>query len=283
MISQLSVNIFLKIKSNLITFILISFIAIIVFYTGYRHQEIAQAVVYLITCLLSILTIEFLAIKWPFNEDLIVKKPLKETIIFYACLMAGFVFMFFRFSGVVDWEHLNGLAKLALFPLILGLFPVALAISLLLMRYTPKSLGLKFSNTWWALPIILLFVVASRLVAPDRLTWNILMEEGGLLNLIFTGLIAAGLSEEFFRVIGQTRLGALIQNKGIAWFITTCVWAFMHAPKWYGENHDMLETVLSSIRIIPIGLVWGYLTHRSKSFVPATLVHGVNFWGLQNF
>jgi membrane protease YdiL (CAAX protease family) len=44
-----------------------------------------------------------------------------------------------------------------------------------------------------------------------------------------------------------------------------------------------LETALSSIRIIPIGLVWGYLTHRTKSFVPATLVHGANFWGLQNF
>ena len=57
----------------------------------------------------------------------------------------------------------------------------------------------------------------------------------------------------------------------------------MHAPKWYMEGHDLAEAVLVSIRIIPIGLMWGYLTYRTKSLLPATIVHGANFWSLQNF
>jgi membrane protease YdiL (CAAX protease family) len=35
--------------------------------------------------------------------------------------------------------------------------------------------------------------------------------------------------------------------------------------------------------MMPIGFLWGYLTHRTKSLLPAVLVHGLNFWGLQNF
>ncbi len=274
----------LKIKSNKITLMLIVLISIIVLYTGFRHQQIAQAIVYLFTCFLSALVIDFLAFKFPIESSFQVKKPIKETIIFFACLIGGLLFLFFRFSGYVDWEHLNGLIKLALIPFILCVFPVALAICLFFMRYTPKGLGLRFQRIWWAFPVILFYAIASRIVAPERLTWDLLMaEEGSVLNLIFTGLIVAGLSEEFFKCIGQTRLGALLKNNGLAWFITTVIWAFMHAPKWYGEDPNILETILSSIRIIPIGLVWGYLTHRSKSFVPATLVHGANFWGLQNF
>lgn len=57
----------------------------------------------------------------------------------------------------------------------------------------------------------------------------------------------------------------------------------MHAPKWYSEEHNISEAILGSVRIIPIGLMWGYLTNRTKSIFPATIVHGVNFWGLQNF
>ena len=101
--------------------------------------------------------------------------------------------------------------------------------------------------------------------------------------MFYSGFILAGLSEEFFRTIGQTRLGALMQNKGIAWFIITVLWASIHIPKWYGNQHDLTDVIVGSIRIIPIGLMWVYMTHRTKSFLPAVLVHGSNFWGLQNF
>jgi membrane protease YdiL (CAAX protease family) len=56
----------------------------------------------------------------------------------------------------------------------------------------------------------------------------------------------------------------------------------MHAPKWAAED-DAIEALLSSIRIVPLGLTWGYLTYRTRGLLPAVLVHGTNFWGLQNF
>jgi len=31
-----------------------------------------------------------------------------------------------------------------------------------------------------------------------------------------------------------------------------------------------------------MGLLWGYMTHRTKSLLPAVLVHGFNLWGLHN-
>ncbi|GBL35552.1 hypothetical protein EMGBS15_11470 [Filimonas sp.] len=93
----------------------------------------------------------------------------------------------------------------------------------------------------------------------------------------------AGLSEEFFRVVGQTRLGVWTRSKGMGWFLTTFIWAFMHAPKWYGDGHDLTEAILGFLRIIPLGLMWGYLTPRTKSLLPSVIVHGMNIWGLQNF
>lgn len=273
-----------KIKRNRITFALLLLVALVVLYTGIRHQQPAQALVYIFTCLCSAVIIDFLAFKWPINEIFLVKKPRKETIIFFLCLISGLTFLFFRFSGYVDWEHLNPYLKLAVVPLILGVFPVALALILFLMRYTPGALGFRVKGSWWCLPLIFLFAFAGWVVAPGRLTWDLVMaEEGSIANLIFSGLIVAGLSEEFFKTIGQTRIGALLKNSGLGWFITTLIWALMHAPKWYGEEPSVVETLLSVIRIIPLGLVWGYLTHRSKSFLPATLMHGANFWGLQNF
>ncbi len=108
-------------------------------------------------------------------------------------------------------------------------------------------------------------------------------EGGGIVGALRTGFIVAALSEEFFRVIGQTRLGALLHNVGMGWFLTTLIWALMHPPKWYGDDRNLTEAMLGSIRIIPLGLVWGYLTHRTKSILPAILVHGTNVWGVQNF
>lgn len=194
------------------------------------------------------------------------------------------VFFYFRFSGAVSWEHLNPNLKLAVIPFIIFIFPIGLAIIILLLKYKPYDVGFRLKGLQGALPLIVICAIAGSLVTPQSLTWNAVMqEEGNIFGLIFSGIITAGLSEEFFRVIGQTRIGAWINNKGMGWYITTFLWAFMHAPKWYSEEHNISEAILGSVRIIPIGLMWGYLTNRTKSILPATIVHGVNFLGLQNF
>jgi membrane protease YdiL (CAAX protease family) len=196
----------------------------------------------------------------------------------------GYVFLFFRFWPTVDWQHLPGLIKLVLLPLLLFMFPIALAIYLLLKKYKLPNLGLRLNGLLLVLPIVFISAIINHYVSPQSLTLTAVLEEsGGWFGAIFSGFIVAALSEEFFRFVGQTRLGAYFNNKGIAWFVTSLLWAFMHAPKWYGEELNMTEAVLGSLRIVPIGLMWGYLTHRTKSILPSVLVHGMNVWGLQNF
>ena len=110
-----------------------------------------------------------------------------------------------------------------------------------------------------------------------------MITEEGIIGTLFTGFIVAALSEEFWRFIAQTRLAVLFNNKALAWFVATIIWAFMHAPKWYGDSGNLYEAIAGSLRIIPIGLMWGYMTYKTKSILPSVIVHGSNLWGLQNF
>ena len=142
----------------------------------------------------------------------------------------------------------------------------ALAILLLYLKYKPSDLGIRLNGLILVIPIALISALVNRFVCPQSLTYDALIAEtGGIVSALAMGIITAGLSEEFFKMVGQTRLGAYIQNFGLAWFITVVIWAFMHAPKWYSEDLDMTEAVLGSVRIIPIGLMWSYMTHRTKS------------------
>lgn len=270
-----------KIKSNSIIFWLLVVTSLSVLYVGYRHNAMEQAVAYLFVMWLCSFFIDLYALKYPSKDDFPVRKPKRETTYFFISVVGGFLFLFIRFC--FDWDHMNQILKIATLPLLLCTFPIALAIVLLFMKYKPKELGIRLHGLIIALPIIAVCVITNRLVSPDSLTWDAMTEHGGILGALFTGIITAGLAEEFFRLIGQTRLGSVMHNKGMGWFITTVIWALMHAPKWYGEGGDITEALLSSIRIIPIGLMWGYITHRTKSMLPAVLVHGTNIWGLQNF
>lgn len=106
---------------------------------------------------------------------------------------------------------------------------------------------------------------------------------GDFVGILWNGFIVAALSEEFFRVIWQMRLGALLHNFGMGWLLTMLIWALMNTPKWYNDNHNLAEALLDSIRIIPIDLVSGYLTHSTMSILHPLLVQGTNVLGGQNF
>lgn len=270
------------IKNNLLTFLFVIATALIVTYIGYRHNTIAQSIVYLFVMYLCSFIIDLYAIRKKANKNFIVRNPQRETIYFLGCVFLGLTFFYFRFFG--DWEHLKPIVRIAVIPLVIFVFPIALAIIMLLLKYKPKDLGFRLQGFIVTFPIIAMSVLANRIISPESLTWKaVITESGSSLGALFTGLIVAGLSEEFFRAIGQTRIGALLKNNGIGWFVATLIWALIHAPKWYAEQNDITEALLSSVRIIPIGLMLGYLTHRTKSFLPAVIVHGTNFWGLQNF
>jgi len=273
-----------RIKANLAVFLILVVIGILVVYTGYLHQSVKQAIAYLTVMVFSAFLIDFSTHNKPSGTEFSVRNPRKESGYFLLTVVLGSVFLYFRFLAPVDWNHQNLWIKLAVLPCILFVFPVGLAIIMLLLKYKPADMGIRLQGLWIAVPIIFLSAITNHFVSPKSLTWNAMMAEGGsIAGTLFTGLIVAGLSEEFFRVVGQTRIGALCKNYGMGWIITTVIWAFMHAPKWYMEEKDIQDAVLGSIRIIPIGLMWGYLTHRTKSILPSVLVHGTNFWGLQNF
>jgi membrane protease YdiL (CAAX protease family) len=273
-----------KIKCNIFTFTLIVLTSLIVLYIGFMHNTITQCLAYLFVMWICSFVVDFYALKHPAKNDFIVRNPKKETFYFFMCFILGMIFFFIRFSGLWDWQQINPLIRLATIPLILCVYPVALASILLLMKYKPSDLGIRMQGFIVAIPIIVISAITNRIVSPSSFTWDkIIADEGSVIGVLFSGFIVAGLSEEFFRVIGQTRMGALLKNNGMGWFITTTIWALMHAPKWYSDEHNINEALLGSIRIIPIGLMWGYITHRTKSILPSVIVHGSNFWGLQNF
>jgi membrane protease YdiL (CAAX protease family) len=273
-----------RIKNNRITFLLIIIIALLVLYVGYRHNAIIRSVAYLSVMWFCSFFIDLYAIWRPAMNTFIVRNPKKETIWFVICIIGAALFFTLRFSGILDWEHSTKLVRLSIVSLLIFAFPIALAIILLMMKYKPKELGIRFQGFIVIIPIIAISVLTNIFVSQQNLTWNMVVSEnGGILGTLFTGFIVAGLSEEFFRVIGQTRIGVLVKNNGYGWIITTIIWALFHAPKWYSESHDLTEALLGSARIIPIGLMWGYITYRTKSILPAVFVHGTNIWGLQNF
>ena len=274
-----------RIRANAVTFALVVATALAVMYVGYQDDKMLQATAYLFVMWLCSFIADVYALWRPAQNDFVVRNPKRETLHFLVCVGLGILALVLRFTGIVDWQHLNGPSRLAIAPLILLFgFPIGMAVIFLLLKYKPRELGVRFQGLLVALPVIAILAITNRVVSPESLTWNQLMvESGGILGMLFSGFIMAGLSEEFMRVVGQTRLGALLHSNSLGWFLTTVIWALMHTPKWYGEDHNMTEALLSVIRIVPIGLMWGYLTHRTKSILPAVLVHGTNVWGLQNF
>jgi membrane protease YdiL (CAAX protease family) len=100
--------------------------------------------------------------------------------------------------------------------------------------------------------------------------------------MILQGVIGAGLVEEFSRFVMQSSFERVFKRFGFNILFATTIWAFMHFPVTYFRGTNISETLIYCIQIIPIGFIWGYLTHRSRSIVPATIVHGLNLWGFQN-
>lgn len=280
-----------KIKNNKIIFLLLVVISAIVIWfgnhhdAGHGHANIIQAIGYLFAMWVCAYFIDLLTLLKPAKGDFPVRKPLLESVIAVLCPLLGAICVILRFSRKVPWEKMSLMARLPIaIGIMLLLFPVGLAIIMLLLRYKPKDLGMRLQGFVPGIVALIITAGTAYLVAPDRFTFHQVLEEsGGIAGALFMGFVTAALSEEFLRVVLQTRLGAVLRNTGAGWLIASVIWASLHGPKWYSESKDMAETALSCLRIVPLGLMWGYLTHRTKSILPSVLCHGMNVWGLQNF
>jgi membrane protease YdiL (CAAX protease family) len=274
-----------QVRHNKLTFTLLVLIASLVLYLGRKHQTLPQAYVYLFVMWLCAVVTDAWVLTRPAKMEFPVKKPVNESVLLLIYTGLAMVGLLLRFN-LLNWDSTPGLVRLGVAVLLFGFtFPIVLAITLLIKRYRPADLGVRLHGILLAVPLILIISVSAHLIAPEGFTWDKIKQELGsnILIILLTGLISAGLSEEFFKMVTMTRLGRLIQNNGLAWILAIVTWAFMHSPKWYHDDKDMNEALLGAVRIMPIGLMWSYITWRTKSILPATIVHGTNFWGLQNF
>ncbi len=253
---------------------------------SHTGHEIVHGLVYLFVVWLGAFVTDVVVNMWPKPAvGYPVKEPVKkEALTILICTLLGITGLSIRFF--CDWQHLNHGTRLAVLPLFLFVFPVVLAIIYLFVyKYKPKELGINFR--YWYLPLIIHVIVgaASLLVVPERSHWKDALQQMGLTSLLFTGIVTAALPEEFLRMLLQTRLGLLFRNAGTGFIAATMLWAFMHVPilGQHYKTEGPWPAFSGAITIMPAGFLWGYITHRTKSVIPAVLIHGLNLWGLQNF
>ena len=229
----------------------------------------AKALVYLATMLLCALAVDRVS---PPPLAIVVRRPRYEAIVAIGFVTLGIAAVALRDALPRPWI---GIAILLL------TFPIALVLVLLAWRYSPRELGMRARGLLAAPIAIALTAAAAFAVDPDGVTLSRALEEsGGWLQLLFTALVAAALSEEVTRFVLQTRVAAALRNPAAGWLIASAIWALAHVPSF--ADGDLVDGAIGAVRILPIGLLWGYLTLRTGSIVPAVLAHAANLWGLQN-
>jgi membrane protease YdiL (CAAX protease family) len=259
-----------------------------VFYLGLYEHKMRQAVGYLFAVWLCALITDIVVNIHPTPASGFPMKysATKEASVILGSTLLGIVGLLIHFSRVGD--SLRGLEKVSALALIVFFtFPIVLAlIYLVLYRYKPRELGINLR--YWYLPILIhiLWGGVTLAVASPQSHWhNYIQQNGFLWGVLFTGLITAALPEEFTRMLLQTRLGLAFRNKGLGFVAATFIWASLHIPIDHFQNPKatLARVLVGAWAIMPIGFLWGYVTHRTKSLLPAVLLHGSNLWGLQNF
>jgi membrane protease YdiL (CAAX protease family) len=272
-----------RLKSNPVTTILLLLVASVVVYDGIQYAHVLKSIAYLAAMWLCTYIIDLYTTWSPPQYEIVVRQTKREGIYVILCIILGFLFFYLRFFAPFQWEALSGFVKLGIAVLIAFVYPIAFVIIFLALGYKPKELGIRLKNTLVALPVILIVSMTAFLAAPGEFTFNdIMAESGGILGALFEGFILAALSEEIWRFIVQTRFGAMFSNKSMGWIVASVVWALMHVPTRVGQFPTVTAAIMESLAIVPIGLMWGYMTHRTKSILPSILAHGTNVWGLQN-
>ncbi len=264
----------------------ILFLAAGLLYAGYSRGGFLKIVAYLSAMLLAVFITDFLSARIkPANPDFPVKLLNKELIFLLAIQTIIIALSFVRFQGFSDWQNTGFVFKLpVLILMILFVFPVVLLFTFFKWKYALRDLGFRLRGIFIGLPVIFIIGAAAYLFKPEKILFGEIYREMGLISMILTGFLVAAIPEELTRVLVQTRLGRFFENNALGWLIASTVWAFLHLPNFWAQNSEGLVAAARSVlMILPIGLLWGYMTHRTRSIMPAVTVHGTNLWGLQNF
>jgi membrane protease YdiL (CAAX protease family) len=214
-----------------------------------------------------------------------VRRPRLELGIAAVCLVLAFSWLCGHFSAMPS--HLPRLAAVvyrATGGLLVLNVPIIL-IDLLALRYCIRDLGFRFAvRGLWAVPLIFVCFFGLAHLSEATSTINgIIREQGSLWRAVPVAIFVAAMPEEFFRMTWQTRFGAVTGNNAAAWFLTAVLWSFMHAPIFHNGEPAWTPALVNCLNLVPLGLLWGYALHRTRSLVPSMILHIFNVSGLQNF
>lgn len=284
------------IQENVKILITLTIINLIVLWGFISADKVTHGIGYFIFFYATLAVIHFFTEKIPPKVEFEVKQPKKEFFIIIGFTTLGILFLVLNFmqkAGVIPKNILTAP------PIILGVllftFPIGIIGYLLIKKYKIWQLGLAtkpISYLFLALIVWGLTGLFAYVFNRSGILFEAAYEEfGGITGIIIQGLVGAGLAEEFSRFIMQSRFEKVYHSVGFSILFASTIWAFMHFPVWYFEafkksspdqNVNIMSIVSSCIQRIPLGFVWSYLTYRTRSLVPATLVHGFNLWGFQN-
>jgi membrane protease YdiL (CAAX protease family) len=246
--------------------------------------KLPQRLAYLAAIAFSVLVLDLLYGRHR-PSPLPVRRPGLELTVAAICLLIVFSWLYVHFSSVPTGSP--GLVTV-LFRLAGLLFafniPIAL-MDLLALRYRLGDLGFRFPvRGLLAVPLILSgFFGLGHLSGAGLTLGEFIHEEGSLWRALPAAIFISSLPEEFFRMTWQTRLGAVTHNAAAAWFLTAAFWAFLHAPEFNAGAATWTPALIGCVNLVPLGLLWGYVLHRTRSLVPSLVLHSFNFSGLQNF
>jgi hypothetical protein len=252
-------------------------VATVLAWDGLRREVVGRAALYVAAVGLAVLIIDSAVGRWPHPPAALpIRARGRELALLGGNAVGAFGFLWARFvSGflpgsigtrVLFFAGLGALFNVFLFPALLGL------------GYRPSEIGVRAKGVGASLLIVVLFGALTLTFAPDRIATSV----RSVGTAPFLTVPLAGLSEEFFRFAWQTRLGAWRANAAFGWIAASGLWAVFHGPIFWAGTRSVFHASIGVVEILPIGLLLGYLSHRTKSFLPAALVHGTNIWGLHN-
>ncbi len=272
-------------QNNRSVTIILTGITTLILAIAWQQFKMIHALGYLAAMLLVALIVEIVYQRYPLaTTSWLIQNNKQEISILIMVIAMQWIATLGRFVWVADWNHAETPIRLTLFiMMILFIYPVFLLIYYFaIARYKPVQLGLSINKSMWiSLPVIAVIAAFSFLVAPESIRFATLYESHGLLQLILLGFLTAALPEEFIRLLLQTRLAKVFRNNAWSWLITGLLWAAIHIPNFHQTSNWQNATV-TALAILPIGLLWGYSTHRFKSIWPSVIIHGTNLWGLHS-
>ncbi len=214
-----------------------------------------------------------------------IKNPKQELIVTFLAILIASLLLVYWFIWINHAEVSKTVRIITMILRLLFAFPIFLLIYFLAFaKYKPSEIGIWNFKYWFvAIPIIILIGGATYLLFPEGMQFQAEFETRGIQGFILLGFLTAAIPEEIARNFFQTRLGNVIQNKSIAWFLVSFFWALQHIPLFaFNGGDNYYHATISALGILPIGLLWGYLNERYKSIIPSVMIHGTNLWGIQN-